>query len=93
MPVADALVQTNSHHHHKKHKHKNMLAVRRKQKKARDDEIHGYMEEQMDDRSPYDPDVVDAPEDMHRVGNDHEELHNAKLSPDGYYDGFFHKDY
>lgn len=47
----------------------------------------------MDDQSPHDPDVVDAPEDMKRVGNDHEELHNAKLSPDGYYDGFFHKDF
>jgi len=47
----------------------------------------------MDDFSPYDPDVVDAPEDMPRVGNDHEVLHNAKLSPDGYYNGFFHKDY
>jgi len=30
---------------------------------------------------------------MKRVGNDHEELHNAKISPDGYYTGFFHKDY
>lgn len=43
--------------------------------------------------SPYDPNVVDAPEDIKRVGNDHEELHNAKLSPTGYYKGFFHKDY
>lgn len=47
----------------------------------------------MDDLSPHDPDVVDAPEDMPRVGNDHESLHNAKLSPNGYYTGFFHKDY
>jgi hypothetical protein len=46
-----------------------------------------------DDNSPYDDTVADAPEDMPRVGNDHEALHNAKLSPDGYYDGFFHKDY
>jgi hypothetical protein len=30
---------------------------------------------------------------MKRVGNDHEPLHNAKLSPSGYYNGFFHKDY
>ena len=30
---------------------------------------------------------------MKRVGNDHEPLHNAKLSPTGYYNGFFHKDY
>ena len=30
---------------------------------------------------------------MKRVGNDHEALHNAKLSPSGYYNGFFHKDY
>jgi len=52
--------------------------------------------EAADDESPHDPDVVDAPEDMKRsgpLGNDHEELHNAKLSPDGYYNGFHHKDY
>lgn len=30
---------------------------------------------------------------MKRVGNDHELLHNAKLSPDGYYNGFHHKDF
>jgi len=30
---------------------------------------------------------------MKRVGNDHEELHNAKLSPNGYYNGFHHKDF
>jgi hypothetical protein len=30
---------------------------------------------------------------MKRVGNDHEPLHNAKLSPTGYYNGFYHKDY
>ena len=53
--------------------------------------IHGT--EHMDNLSPYDPDVVDAPEDMPRVGNDHQTLHNAKLSPNGYYNGFFHKDY
>ena len=47
----------------------------------------------MDDLSPYDPDVVDAPEDMPRVGNDHEALYNSHLSPEGYYTGFFHKDY
>jgi hypothetical protein len=47
----------------------------------------------MDNLSPYDPDVADAPEDMPRVGNDHQTLHNAKLSPTGYYTGFFHKDY
>jgi hypothetical protein len=41
----------------------------------------------------YDPDVADAPEDIRRVGNDHTPLHNAKLSPTGYYTGFFHKDY
>lgn len=46
-----------------------------------------------DENSPYDPDVADAPEDIKRVGNDHEELHNAKLAPDGYYNGFFHKDF
>ena len=54
--------------------------------------IHGS--EPVDDAtSPYDPEVVDAPEDIKRVGNDHESLHNAKLSPDGYYNGFFHKDH
>mmetsp|Transcript_38178 Transcript_38178/g.58236 ORF Transcript_38178/g.58236 Transcript_38178/m.58236 type:complete len:152 (+) Transcript_38178:181-636(+) len=47
----------------------------------------------MDDVSPHDPEVVDAPEDMKRVANDHESLHNAKLSPDGYYNGFHHKDF
>jgi len=30
---------------------------------------------------------------MKRFGNDHHPLHNAKLNPDGYYTGFFHKDY
>ena len=54
--------------------------------------IHGS--EPVDDAtSPYDPEVVDAPEDIKRVGNDHESLHNAKLSPDGDYNGFFHKDH
>jgi hypothetical protein len=53
--------------------------------------LHGT--EADDDVSPHDSDVVDAPEDMKRVGNDHEELHNAKLAPDGYYNGFHHKDY
>ena len=46
--------------------------------------------------SPHDPEVVDAPEAMKRavdLGNDHEEPHNAKLGPDGYFTGFFHKDY
>jgi hypothetical protein len=59
-----------------------------------DERIHGSVRfEETDDQSPHDPDVADAPEDMKRVGNDHEELHNAKLSPDGYYNGWFHKDY
>ena len=53
--------------------------------------LHGT--EAMDDVQPYDPDVVDDPADMKRVGNDHESLHNAKLSPDGYFNGFYHKDY
>ena len=53
--------------------------------------IHGT--EHMDNLSPYDPDVADAPEDLGRVGNDHQPLSNAKLSPDGYYNGFYHKDY
>ena len=52
--------------------------------------IHGT--EHMDDLSPYDPDVGDAPEDLKRVGNDHTPLVNPKLSPTGYYTGFFHKD-
>ena len=47
----------------------------------------------MDFLTAHDPDVVDAPEDMPRVGNTHQALHNAKLSPNGYYTGFFHKDY
>ena len=68
-----------------------MNTHRYKHKHARD-EIHGHLAPS-DDNSPYDPDVVDAPEDIKRVGNDHEELHNAKLSPEGYYDGFYHKDY
>lgn len=38
--------------------------------------------------SPYDPETVDAPEDIQRVGNDHQPLSNAKLSPDGYHNGF-----
>jgi hypothetical protein len=53
--------------------------------------LHGTRPE--DNFSPYDPDVVDAPEDIKRVGNDHTPLHNAKLAPKGYYTGFFHKDY
>jgi len=53
--------------------------------------IHGT--EHMDDKSPYDPDVGDAPEDLKRVGNDHTPLVNPKISPNGYYNGFFHKDY
>jgi len=56
--------------------------------------VHGSVRfEDADDQSPHDPDVADAPEDMKRVGNDHEELHNAKLGPEGYFDGFFHKDH
>ena len=57
----------------------------------KDERIHGF--DPKDDNSPYDPDVADAPEDMKRVGNDHTPLHNAKLSPDGYYNGFHHKDF
>jgi hypothetical protein len=79
-PTADALVQTESHHHKKHRKNKN--------KRLRD-EIEGHGTPS-DHNTAYDPDVADAPEDIKRVGNDHEELHNAKLSPDGYYDGFFH---
>jgi hypothetical protein len=59
-----------------------------------DERIHGSNRfEEADDQSPHDPEVVYAPEDMKRVGNDHEELHNAKLGPDGYFTGFFHKDH
>jgi hypothetical protein len=55
-----------------------------------------------DDWHPYDPVVTDAPEDILRtfkkdkkkkIINDFTPLHNAKLSPDGFYTGFFHKDY
>jgi hypothetical protein len=53
--------------------------------------LHGTQAE--DFWTAYDPDVADAPEDLPRVGNDHEALTNAKLSPTGYYTGFFHKDY
>jgi len=59
-----------------------------------DERIHGsHRFEEGDDQSPHDPEVVDAPEDMKRVGNDHEDLHNAKLAPDGYFTGFYHQDY
>lgn len=61
------------------------------QRMSRLHDIHGVDPE--DNASPYDPDVVDAPEDMKRVENDHESLHNAKLSPNGYYNGFHHKDF
>jgi len=57
----------------------------------KDERIEGYFP--VDYNGPYDPNVVDAPEDIKRVGNDHTPLHNAKLSPTGYYTGFFHKDY
>ena len=55
--------------------------------------LHGTRD--FDDYSPYDPLVADAPEDIKRINgkNDHEHLHNAKLSPTGYYTGWFHKDY
>ena len=53
--------------------------------------LHGT--EKQDNFSPYDPDVVNAPEDMARVGNDHQALENNKLAPKGYYNGFFFKDY
>lgn len=85
-PTADALVQTGAHHHHRK------VFGKDKKKKLREDEIHGYMTHD-DDKTAYDPNVADAPEDMPRVGNDHEEYHNAKLSPDGYYTAWFHKDH
>ena len=82
-PTAEALVQTESHHHKRHHRVKG---------KKLHDEIEGDGTPS-DHNTAYDPDVADAPEDMPRVANDHEELHNAKLSPEGYYDGFFHKDY
>ena len=82
-PTAEALVQTGSHHHKRHH--------RVKGKKLRD-EIEGELAPS-DHNTAYDPDVADAPEDMTREGNDHNEYHNAKLSPEGYYDGFFHKDF
>ena len=84
VPIAEALLQSGRSHHHQKH------SVSKKVAKE-DDFIFGHHQE--DYISPYDPNVADAPEDIKRVGNDHEELHNAKLSPTGYYKGFFHKDY
>lgn len=55
--------------------------------------IHGTHDS--DEYHPYDPVGVDAPEDIPRITNTnkHEPLHNAVLSPDGYYKGWFHKDY
>lgn len=73
---------------HRRHSHKSIVQQRLR---SRSDDIHGVDAE--DDASPHDPDVVDAPEDIKRVGNDHEELHNAKLAPNGYYNGFHHKDF
>jgi len=58
--------------------------------------LHDQDKHQEDENSPYDPEVTDAPEDIKRVGNDHEPLHNAKLADEaagGYYNGFHHKDY
>ena len=54
--------------------------------------LHNQDSHQEDENSPYDPEVADAPEDIKRVDNDHEALHNAKLSADGYYTGYFAKD-
>ena len=52
--------------------------------------LHGTYQE--DENHEDDPDVVDAPEDIPRVGNSHEELHNAVEQPDGYENGFTVKD-
>lgn len=99
--------ETHKHHHNRKIKQRHTSVVQKKLKdpfyketKAGkewfelddgNERLHGTEEE--DNNSPHDPDTVDAPEDMKRVGNDHEALHNAKLSPDGYHDGFYAKDY
>ena len=96
-------IELTHHHHH----HRRPSLVQRRQedpfyKETRDganwfdmddphERLHGTQNE--DFNTAYDPDVVDAPEDLPRVGNDHEALSNAKLSPNGYYDGFFHKDF
>ena len=40
--------------------------------------LHGTLP--TDFLSPYDPDVVDSPEDMKRFGNDHHPLHNAETN-------------
>jgi hypothetical protein len=40
-----------------------------------------------------DPDVVDAPEDIPRVGNGFHPLHSANYNYDGFYTGHFHKDH
>jgi len=52
--------------------------------------LHGT--EEQDENHEDDPDVVDAPEDIPRVGNAHETLHNAVIQPDGYENGFTVKD-
>ena len=52
--------------------------------------LHGTQAEDEDHSD--DPDVADAPEDIPRVGNSHEKLHNAVEQPDGYETGFTVKD-
>ena len=96
-----ALVQANQHHPHKLVQHHGRVEDPfYKETKAGtnwfdlddpSERLHGTQVE--DTHSPYDPDVADAPEDLPRVGNDHQALVNAKLSPNGYYNGFFHKDF
>merc|ERR1719240_1618355 len=71
VPTADALIQTGAHHHHRK------VIGKDKKKKLRDPEIHGYMNND-DDKTAYDPNVADAPEDMPRVGNDDQMKHHKK---------------
>ena len=96
LPPDEILLELEETRRHKKWPLEHMYKENTKKRKwweldNHHERLHGTHPN--DDLSPYDPDVVDAPEDIKRVGNDHEPLHNAKLSPKGYYTGFFHKDY
>jgi len=100
LAVALLIHSTNAHRHH----HQNHLAKKRlytdtkagRQWWELDDQherIHDSGLHKEDENGPHDDEVADAPEDIPRVGNDHQALHNAKLSPDGYHNGFYHKDF
>ena len=105
--IGESSAIQHRHHHNKRHAkgvHKQVRSKDNMYPPTKDghewhelddftERLHNQDSHQEDENSPHDPEVVDAPEDMKRVGNDHEALHNAKLSSDGYYDGFTHKDY